>query len=685
MDTWLGLAPLLHHVGVQISLKNVQSILGPDYEIPTFLSSLWVEESDSNGANRLSLIRRSQLDTHMQFSEGNNNGITGQNRESRKYLFTALKWIGSEIRRLIELEVGNEFDSTENERVCIVVVYTLLRDRWFELRKCTKARNPNVQYVYLLWFLYLAYRLQRRRPVRLDHFKYKGLHFIKKLPLPLDSEQLSILNWEPWRVYQGLILLDTKYVRSVTLYDQEEAELLFLYRDLLLDRCADIAHTPLSGTVESLVHDHHLWIKNMNESIRTSEDKREGLADFMDMDILRRIDEEKKRRDESYTDQAVYDPGAEKKAAELNKKFVSAQEHLANYTKNIGSHELDNMKDTLKVLIAMKEKYDTLIRKVHGPDNASITLIEAKRMNEVQIENVKRFIEETEQVKMDALTQEENRKLNELRQKAIASIIKGAEFDGNDGKGGSSMFCAQVPWAMDNGYLGFSLCKWQPQLIVNFESTTSRLHVKLKQILMAKALDNVRLINPITMAERIKAWIYRIETTLMRREIYRQRVNYKASFADFSAWKQVVMNPVAETDKFPKTIQEYLNRENPFSFMAMAHMGYDFLVQMFPVINVDTTLFYWDLEDELLSLERGRIGYPVMCLLGSNWAVYQEGQIQLADDQGFKSTGRDFFDCLTQYCLLLHERNWRVLQRGENKELDLRKSILATLTRNALE
>lgn len=694
--TWEGLAPMLRWINTRITPKNVSDVFGTNYHLPVYITDLWKANSDSSVD--LSGIRNMQLLAHLQFSESNTDA-TKQSVSDKQFLLQALEWISTKLRELAGsgaalAEEGEALFDSEN--VCAVVAFTLVRDGWFENRRCTKTRNPNVSRGYVVWTLLLAFRYKRRASTFSENLRFKGIHFKNHVKITTDSDNLPVLEWEPWRVYRTMIDLDTKYIRERTAYDKEESEAMNLLRDLLLDRCAMLAFCPVRGSGEALFHNHVLWFKETDTAAAEArqearEENKHGtrLADFIDVDIMNRLEAEKKHKDASFADGAIYDPASDKKNEENAKQVQSAHEHIGDYSRDIESYELQNMKSTLKKLQELSAKYEKLASEAGGVDLLPLHIIEARERNHRNIHRVAAFVSESEKLRVSAATSAETERLHRLREEAIESIIGGANAGGEAQNAGAATFCAQTPWFLDTFYVGLSFYKWQA-LEVDFDAITTHTHTALKQRLLREALDGIKLLGATSLQERVKKWIFRVESSNLRRELYRQRVNYKPSFDDFSVWRQLYASPAAETSLFPVSAKDYLNASHAFHYAALSCIGYEFVAQQFPLVEIDTAFFYWDLDDEFMSLERTEIKHPVMTCIGSTWCVYAPPLDPLLDPDPWsfpetgnirvRAFGRDFFDCLAQYCILLKEQNWITGQRTGNKELDLGSSFIASVT-----
>ena len=688
VDTWNILSPLFHWMGVQIPESNVRSILGNEYHLPMYISKLW--RTDTNAMTALSSIRKSQLETHLQVSDSSS-GITRQGVSDKQLLLQSLQAIQAETIQILSTNYTDPDKLIHGENVCLIVVFTLLRDRWYENKLSTKQRNPNVRYVYIVWMLMLAHRYKRRQCTFATNRAYKGHHFFGFVESDEQGDSTPILDWEPWRVYSAMISLDTKYIRSMDLFDDELVGKMFLLRDLLLDRCSIIAFEPINGTPDNLMRDYVLWMKCKDTNTDNGEDStdKQDLAEFIDMDILQRLKDEKKFKEQNFQESSIYDPSTEKREKLLSETLRSNKDFLVDYMKNIVTHEKENMKNTLKTLNKLKLKYDEMLLKYENSAEAPTSLLEANVRNNYNILQVESLLAKIEHMKNKNVSEEEANKLEEMRKRAIASIIKGQSAGQSDRLGKRGTFYACAPWFIDNVYPALSLYKWQ-RLTISLELTSTIRHSVLKQRLLKDALYNMTIVDPVTLSERVKNWIIRLETTSMRREIYRHRTNYKSTFPFFSAWRQIYHNHAIEINKFPTTMEKYLDVDHPFHYSALSLIGYDFISQHFPKIEIDTSIFFWDIEDEYLTLERTQLRYPFMCQVGANWAIYDPPTEMLEDQWSDDRTGmlrvtpigKDFFDCLTQFCLLSEKRKWRIEQRIGNKELDLSLSALARITKD---
>ena len=707
VEAWENLSQFLRTTNVDISQHTASEVLGNLFVVPLYLTNTRQEEEmhgDDGFNTRLNL-----LDAHIQYSE-NNAATQNHDLETCQFLISVvewtrgrMEWLYAELKmnRLCPPDREQEVEMAEN--TCMVIIYTLLRDGWHENRRCTRMRNSNVQHVYILWSLVLLYRLYRRQGRMDENRKYKGSHFVDYVTVPEFSGEMSILNFEPWRLNQALTLADTCYMRDLGLYDERQMSMVFLYRELLLDRCALIAHYRLKGTSEELVQSSVVWIHKENttafgkkaDTEKEKEKEKEAappLMQYIDSDVLRRLEAEKEKRERARAEEGIYNPETEKKA---KRRVVTVREQVQEYTKNQFAHELENMKGTLKTLTELKSKYDTTLKKSassmasNGINITPVGLSESINRNAQNILNVKSLIHELEYVSKKEITEEEEARIARIRQETLDNILREGHHTYHVQE---DVYSVTLSWYKDNVYNAVSLFRWQ-RLFMDAEAIGSVQIFELRNALAAAALQCIQTMDPTRLAGDVKDWIIRMDTPCCRRELYRARVNYKPSFNLTSAWKQFHPDITAEMDRFPTSIEDYLNKHNPYHWYAMAYIGYNYLIQIFPARELDTSFFYWDIDDECLSLERKTITHPVMCKVGANWCVYTppllgpESDLFMDDETGYlrvRTAGHDFFACLAQFCFVLNDRNWKIFERKDSSEINLRNSKLEIETKRIL-
>lgn len=720
LETWEQLAQLLRGTQTEITQKNVTEILGQNYLLPSYLKNNWSqarqmqrreeeEEEESSGPtlsrHQLSLarnVRNSMVEYDMEYTDASDTSTQTKSSANMTHLASAFHWIGNKTTYFLnEIDQGRtcpenlEPDFEEAEYVCTVIAYTLLRDRWYEYGKCTCPRNPHVKYVYILWGFMLAIRLYRRLRTAEKNIVFKGEKFGNHVTIPDYSNDVAVLKFEPWRLYQAMLLLDSCYMRDIVIYDEVPMSACFAYRELLLDRCAMVAHLKLRGTSEQLVQSHVVWIHKCERDVALNtatvlppDTETETKLQYMDPDVQRKLDEEKGKREKARSENTVYDKEKEQKAAEA-RTVRSIHDHVRDYTAQQLQLEMNNMKEMLAKLHKVREHYAALKKK--GTENESFSMISAAKKNEEHIKKVEALISELELSTHARLTHERTEKLEKIRRDTLNSLLRNTG-DKKKSTLHDDMYDAMVPWFIDNAPLALSLCRWH-HLNLAIDILHTPLEFELANELKLRALHNVEFMEPVTLAQNMRNWFVSLDLPCCRREIYRQRVNYKPSFNEVGAWTQIQRESDSAMDKFPSTMEEFLNTNGPYHHSAMAYIGYNYISQMFPTLDIDTSFFYWDLDDEFLSLDRRAPTHVAMCKIGSSWCLYvpKKGEAE-AHQSAFvdpetgllrvKAIGRDFFVCLAQYCLKLEEGDWKVYQRrGGGREVDIKNSALFTTTR----
>lgn len=183
--------------------------------------------------------------------------------------------------------------------------------------------------------------------------------------------------------------------------------------------------------------------------------------------------------------------------------------------------------------------------------------------------------------------------------------------------------------------------KFEPEETVEYTVRLKNVEIAVRDSVCAAALvaEEKRFL------QQAQDWNVGILCTLAERQLYRFISGGMSSMKP----EQVVHN-IRDQDfekGWPERVGPALDPEHPMYELVSGYAVFWWLEQNLPSVDVNSTVFLWDAQEELLAFDRLEILSPVICRVSARWVVVEEW----GDDEDFKGEwfGRDLISAVAYW------------------------------------
>jgi hypothetical protein len=604
--------------------------------------------------------------------------------ESLKKIQNEISWVKTQIRDGLEAPS----DCALWEYTCAVVSMTLRKDHWYEKGGSSQMRagekRPMRKYMWVIFYLRCWYRLWWRKdaipaeraetPIwgTVEEDYMLGGERVFSMPA---NETRPIIEWPPATVVSALeTLMMGRLVGHCKLQEPAVVCLFEDYRAGLLDRVALIVCQPVAGIPKTI---YPLDGRFFKEKIGTSlaggggggatqektaaETEEEGLLGQDDriISVARKI-REFKENDTAKRRKLMEIEEIEKPSqAPLSVRLADAKAQNAMMQLNYLRQELFHKKEYLRILINAEAESDQALL----PEDA----IEKERLLKdiTDLENTITRDENVKLLQVQLQIEKEQQKAQEISRRKLIAVSQSECRD---------LFVEKLSIIVDHIYF------WQfPSGGLKIRLFQER-HVFIKQCFFDAIVDSAKWTNELTFLENCQQYIVGFDIIFPERESY--RMDYpEAKFSALDVCSSRRNIEQTKLEGFPSTnmAELYADKKHPWHSRAWIYIVHHYIVQRYPLIPVDNTIFIFDLEEECCSLNRAELRNPTIGRVAYDWISLRGGAYFTSDDilKGVWC-GQDILDCLICWCEMMEEKypngeEWMVYDRITAKPYQLTK------------
>ncbi len=698
MSIWPYVRSLFHELQEDIQPEALQRLLGYEQAVDKKV----VETLDAEISNpRLALIKRMRkqrepTDKVRHFEK--TQGIAG-----------AIKWILEQLKCVKEGIAGNkpfpdEYEGREFQ--CMVLINTLIYDRWHENGGRTKKRTSGYKFAFYLWKLQMGYRLWSRMsiifgstdevsPARFPLIHFDNRHMFKLPEGNYDTPVIRLTHGEVYLLMRSLS--DERHgLNRLNLEKRSNINFFDRFWCAVMDTLAVFAHYNFVSDGKSRLDDNHEWfvklVNTSSDTLNLAPSNQLTDADNVQASIQKEIIRvRKQQRDQIARESAMYDFSADSRASEFISMSLIKQIEDGN---DLSEEKINSRIKWITMNINFME--EALLQEApHGKKYTKYELIELAKADEQTLKSIAEYKEELaflERTRVEQAAKREQEKADKLYQEkehfleGVKEDVKKAEqVHMND----IQYYACQTIWYKENMALSHHITIWQRQARNKINTFTDARIAARKLILMEveKGLNSTSKYECLRNAEE---WITDQRTEFWKREKLRLD---KVGDADFKSGEAFVYSKTAaeneadnETPPFSlvqtANIKVLLDVETPYGFDTLAYAIIWWLGQTLTAIEISRTFIYWDIEYEFLNLARPFLLSPVISKSGSTWLIFKGGRWEDDRDEWLNCIwcGFDFADCLVEYVRLLRDDDWRITNRKDGSLCDLKGTQIHILS-----
>jgi hypothetical protein len=598
--------------------------------------------------------------------------------DSLKKIQNEINWVKTQIRDGLEAPS----DCALWEYTCAVVSMTLRKDHWYEKGGSSQMRvgekRPMRKYMWVIFYLRCWYRLWWRKdaipaekaetPIwgTVDEDYMLGGERVFSMPA---NETRPIIEWPPATVVSALeTLMMGRLVGHCKLEEPAVVCLFEDYRAGLLDRVALIVCQPVAGIPKTIYPLDGRFFKEKigtaalatqeKTAAETEEEGLEGQDDRV-ISVARKIREFRENDTAKRRKQMEIEEIEKPSQAPLSIRLADAKAQNATMQLNYLRQELFHKKEYLRILVNAEAESDQPLL----PEDA----VEKGRLLKdiADLENTITRDENVKLLQVQLQIEKEQQKAMEISRRKLIAVSQSECRD---------LFVEKLSIVVDHIYF------WQfPCGGLKVRLFQER-HVFIKQCFFDAIVDSAKWTNELTFLENCQQYIVGFDIIFPERESY--RMDYpEAKFTALDVCSSRRNIEQTKLEGFPSTnmAELYADKKHPWHSRAWIYIVHHYIVQRYPMIPVDNTIFIFDLEEECCSLNRAELKNPTIGRVAYDWISLRGGAYFTSDDilKGVWC-GQDILDCLICWCEMMEERypdgeEWIVFDRITGKPYQLTK------------
>ena len=673
---WAKLSPILGSLKYNVSPNDIRLLLDENNE-STF------NDINNNNSFTTSCITKKLISSTQIFKS--NNEI-----QSLTNVLVSLKWVEEELAMIntsIEQKLPFPDDLQNNEYNCCVFVNTLLYDKWYESGETTGNRSEFAHYAFLIWKLSLGYRLWSRYSLifpeegetnksfiwgKTSVFRYDNL-----FQVPQGLDDLEIFYWSPERVYIAMEYISSSYNKNglMSLKSNNTSLIFISYRQALIDRLSVISHYDQIGPIEVLTTTYPNWFSFIRTNIT-----HDGKSPFETSNPYSLIQKElldmKKAQDSDMSQ--MY--GNTITSLNPNDKYVKVEQVAdiieklkVNDDLEIANEKLMESIKEIKLLIGIFKdenlsSFKTNTSSSEYPDDEEELKTHERKLKDLYLqieENKKKIDGKSEKIIIDR---------NMSNVNAMRQLYRKANV-----KKYMDKYRCKIDWFKDNMILANHICQIHIQ-----ERNIIDLNDKKRQMfnkdIYNSILSSIQITNTDEFMCDAEKWISQRFVTVWEREKFRNRHSSKKVFTNLDAVLLCREESGEECNigVGSSNISELLNKDHPLYYRTIAYVTYWWLSQSYNTLNLDSSIFIWDIEYEYSSLTRRHLSSPSICKLGNTWAVFLGGEWEDQEKRyiNCRWCGPNLIDALVEYTRIISLDNWKIFCRNTGTCYSLHETVL---------
>lgn len=542
----------------------------------------------------------------------------------------------------------------------LYVRQTILNDCWYENDKNTRKRSKAVRFMHYTWIVQMGYRILFRReklltPPALDEetspepIWFNGSDFYGN-GFPVYNIDKPIATWTAEELNEALVILlrTRSYNGYIDFMDNNQISSFLEYRQALVDRAAMLLFLVQDGLEET---NHPDWYKDVNLVSRFSKlgDDDIILADDHDLAISRQL-KEIREQERATNAKDTHEHDDEEEGGGKRVRLMSAKEKM--------EYVLENRERTKRE--QMQKDRDTLEKQLDDVKNDETSdLFTLERLKE-DLLAVKTNIN-----KMDEISNRgKDEKLKQARERLLTAV---------ENRSTSRVYMTKQ-WVLDTFLMIDFIQSWQIKnkeyILRPFPPRKNDLEDLLFECLSKALLRN----SGEDTIERAQNFVFsHFFCTFPEREMYR------IQYTDFTAFNEqevcsFTRENLVHLDDFPKYPHDLLNTKMRYHSKAMCFLAYWWFGQIMPFLDLDSTIFLWDLELKYCTLDRPKIPTPCISHIGSEFVVL-EGPEWDSKSGWLNCTwcGSSFIKAFTHWvCLMSEIGEWTVYDRKTKQTVSIK-------------
>lgn len=576
-----------------------------------------------------------------------------------------------------------------HERACFCLRVSVLRDKWHENKKKTRVRSDYVFRVHHLFILQMHLRFWRRVDFLMNKPEgdpsgfwctyedfYNGSFYVDNWSEDdnLAEKNDIIRDWKPTRV--GRALRTLRLLRAQGALDLSLSsirDLFYEYSNALYDRVALLAVTNVFQRMEDLNPPGRVWFRSKGAVLResgatfganshrvyTKEIRRYFKAEDEEYKKLRMLEEDVENEGELMVEETAVEKARrllpKQKKAHLDKLIQKRDDLRQIRHKMLHFEGYEDINDEqwkdLNIPTIDQSPLD-------AADNAELTKITTK------INHLTKTIER-KQKKLAAM---EKRYGIEYAKEVKAAVTQN-KF--------SNQVCEiDSEFAQDFSLLVDGIVAWQlPHNKSQFCNTSDDDFVVLHEILLERILHSVSKMNNDRFLGDCCNWILGLSVTSFEREEYRTAYSGGGVFSEMSIISALRSEIHTVLPNFPEDIEPLLiDPRNQYFVDANNYFTFWWLTQNISGISILTSIFYFDAEEEAVSLDHEDLKSPVISRLGETWVVIEEGK--WTDKYGLKCirVGESLSEALVLWLFKVSKKHWIIHDRTNGTMVSIQNS-----------
>ncbi len=574
---------------------------------------------------------------------------------------------------------------------------TVLRDGWYQGKEKTKDRGPFVPFIYHLFVLSMHLRLWRRSKLifqtpgpddELPSVWCTYKEFVGKTGkdepwfyvLADENKDDPIIKWSPTKIFRAMYSLMRSRISGTVNLQKKGAQRTFVdYRDALFDRLAMVVCCIVAGSPEEISKDHPNWFV-LKGTITNDAIADDSLHKALSRQVRESIDKETKRVIKENCLEVEFDQSRALETRQQLHDRLSSKREQSEYER------LKSRLETLKCRKSLLEQdsngddQDSSIRtaakKFIPPDDPDEAKYAEEDLQEIinlgkEIEGLIVLLKSIEAANLIAQSKEE-----EANAKLSAAVFSNKTTDATS-KQFSSLSCATPDFTRDNMLLADHLCIWQfPDQLYHIPRYEEVFKKKVS-LVYHYMLNTVTRGNDEVVLEDSQKWIIERSVCFCERESYRSVYSSEAIFnvLDVCTTQRGGDQTILKGFGTDLTVLVSDTRGEYYNDMINA-ATHRWFKQSIPKVDIDATIFLWDVEEEYVSLNRLQLLNPVICRIGSDWCVLRNGNW---DNEEFNINciwvGENILECVVIWLEIMNTLLWTVLDRNTNQVIRLEKTI----------
>lgn len=576
------------------------------------------------------------------------------------------------------------------ERTCLCLRTTLIRDHWYENNQKTRMRSEMIHRIHHLFTLQMFLRLWKRydhitkkptgEPTGLwcDYKAFYNSYFYVDNFDKTDEESMKIIrDWSPERVARALRTL--RLLRSdgqVDLRLPQIRDLFYEYSNALYDRVAMFCTMQINENLDNLNLMERKWFRVVGQPVS---DLNIMVGDnshrVYTKEIRKYLAKEEKEYLEKRKEEEDYDEKDENIVAESSAAKHKRIDPIRRRARLNGKiQELDNLKYIRREIAHFRGFED--VGEGQWDFITPPTIVADNEMDESDRREVIRL--STKIHKLEKEIQRQTIEVEKLEKKAALEKAKQtANIIVSEYK--SSQICEAEPLLSQDFFLLVdSICIWQERHSQSVDADTSSVAFTILHEEVVKTIEQtVTKNNDAHFINECSKWILYTTVTSYEREEYRYNYSGGGIFNLGIVIQAQRSEEHGQLPDFPTDLDILLeDPTNQYYEAANDYFAYWWVGQYLSGVSAATSVFFFDIEEELISIDHENLRSPVLSRLGKTWVLVPAGKWYEKGCLNCIRIGSSLSEALTVWMFEIAKRAWIVHDRKLRRMVSIRNTRL---------